>query len=776
MSMDSSSENNRHSRSFRDFEDPQLIGRGGFGQVFAATHKYDRRRCAIKCVKLTSENKDDALKEVRVLVTLSHDNVIMYINTWVDSDCSHSDAGEAAEFPSSGFDEDSTQNSLSKIFSAMTTSDKNNPVSKDDDNRFDDTSSDTTSTNNTADRTSQSDRSENNNNISTEMSFNVTQDTSSVNSSYVEVTSPKKTSVQSIEYLYIVTELCHNHTLHDRLQPEYRHENSIDRLRGLEIFYQIVNGMTYIHEHAQKLIHRDLKPANIFFSLPYGTAVKIGDFGLAKTIAMNETECDSSELDDGVENSQTSDEKWKYSSTNPKHGTPSYISPEQLRDEQPTQKVDIYAMGLILLELLYPISTGCERKIILDNARKASMILPIDFNEKNENKIAYSSLIRRLIIHDKDLRPTSSELQRNKKFDIDKEDYNTLKNGVQRTAACSIATEPKPDFIRNSSDIRISIERTLCTAYENQILLSSHDVQFGVFDVCNKYNVILLLEQNKLKLFNNQKRIDMLPGFDDKDIGFISCIHWCSFLDKFLILCNYRLYTLSLKLDKETSLVKLGRLAHINQIRAYHDKKFALEASSRGTQQATHIQERLRFITISPSPDHYLFLNYAYHTVEQWNMNSWQVLRKWPITDIGYNEKDEVRLITCSNDGTYLAMNVWLKSTHWIIDFKKIDSNMTHMKRINMSLNSLPLYHKIQIPFEEDQWLIINENNQFQIVYANSNDENMTPIRTEHVLPSRNSNVYLRFFRNNEYLIVGTVIGDGENRRGVLNFHKVIYQ
>ncbi|CAF1026233.1 unnamed protein product [Rotaria magnacalcarata] len=774
--MDSSSENNRHSRSFRDFEDPQLIGRGGFGQVFAATHKYDRRRCAIKCVKLTSENKDDALKEVRVLVTLSHENVIRYITTWVDSDCSHSAAGEAAEFPSSGFHEDSTQNSLSEKFSAMTTSDKNNPVSKDDDNRFDDTSSDTTSTNNTADRTSQSDRSENNNNISTEMSFNVTQDTSSVNSSYVEVTSPKKTSVQSIEYLYIVTELCHNHTLHDRLQPEYRHENSIDRLRGLEIFYQIVNGMTYIHEHAQKLIHRDLKPANIFFSLPYGTAVKIGDFGLAKTIAMNETECDSSELDDGVENSQTSDEKWKYSSTNPKHGTPSYISPEQLRDEQPTQKVDIYAMGLILLELLYPISTGCERKIILDNARKASMILPIDFNEKNENKIAYSSLIRRLIIHDKDLRPTSSELQRNKKFDIDKEDYNTLKNGVQRTAACSIATEPKPDFIRNSSDIRISIERTLCTAYENQILLSSHDVQFGVFDVCNKYNVILLLEQNKLKLFNNQKRIDMLPGFDDKDIGFISCIHWCSFLDKFLILCNYRLYTLSLKLDKETSLVKLGRLAHINQIRAYHDKKFALEASSRGTQQATHIQERLRFITISPSPDHYLFLNYAYHTVEQWNMNSWQVLRKWPITDIGYNEKDEVRLITCSNDGTYLAMNVWLKSTHWIIDFKKIDSNMTHMKRINMSLNSLPLYHKIQIPFEEDQWLIINENNQFQIVYANSNDENMTPIRTEHVLPSRNSNVYLRFFRNNEYLIVGTVIGDGENRRGVLNFHKVIYQ
>ncbi|CAM2725761.1 unnamed protein product [Rotaria socialis] len=725
MSTNSSSENNRHNRSFRDFENPQLIGRGGFGQVFAATHKYDRRRCAIKCVKLIPENKDDALKEVRVLVTLSHENVIRYINTWVDSDCSHSDAGEAAEFPSSGFNEDSTQNSLSEIFSAMTTSDKKNPVSKDDDNRFDDTSSGTTFTNSTTDRTSRSDRNENNDNSATERSFNITQDTSSVNSSYVEVTSPKKTSVQSNENLYIVTELCHHHTLHDRLQPEYRHENSIDRLRGLEIFYQIVNGMTYIHEHAQKLIHRDLKPANIFFSLSNDT-VKIGDFGLAKTIAMNETECNSSELDDGVENSQTGDEKWKYSSTNPKHGTPSYISPEQLRDEQPTQK--------------------------------------------------YSSLIRRLITHDKDLRPTSSELQRNKEFDIDKEDYKTLQNGVQRTAACSIATEPKPDFIRNSSDSRISIERTLCTAYENQILLSSHDIRFGVFDVCNKYNVILLLEQNKLKLFDNQGQMDMITGFNNKKIGFISCIHWCSFLDKFLILCNYRLYTLSLKRDKETSLVKLGRYTHMNQISAYHGKNFALEASSRRTQQATHTQERLRFITISPSPDHYLFLNYAYHTIEQWNMNSWQVLRQWPITDMGYNEEDEVRLITCSNDGTYLAMNVWLKSTHWIIDFRKIDDNMASMKRINTSLNSLPIYHKIQIPFEEDQCLFINENNQFQIVYANSNDENMTLIRTEHVLPSRNSNVYLRFFRNNEYLIVGTVIGDGENRRGVLNLHRVIYQ
>ncbi|CAF3524815.1 unnamed protein product [Rotaria socialis] len=750
MSTNSSSENNRHNRSFRDFENPQLIGRGGFGQVFAATHKLDLGRCAIKCVKLTPENNDDALKEVRVLVTLSHENVIRYITTWKDSGCSHSDAGEAAEFPSSGFDEDSTQNSLSENFSTMTTSDKKNPVSKDDDNHFDDTSSDTTSTNNTTDRTSRSDRNENNDNSATERSFNIIQDISSVNSSYIEVTSPKQTSVQSIEYLYIVTELCDDHTLHDRLQPEYRCKKSIDRLRGLEIFYQIVNGMTYIHEHAQKLIHRDLKPANIFFSLSNDT-VKIGDFGLAKTIAMNETECNSSELDDGVENSQTGDEKWKYSSTNPKHGTPSYISPEQLRDEQPTQK-------------------------ILDNARKASMILPDDFDEKNENKIAYSSLIRRLITHDKDLRPTSSELQRNKEFDIDKEDYKTLQNGVQRTAACSIATEPKPDFIRNSSDSRISIERTLCTAYENQILLSSHDIRFGVFDVCNKYNVILLLEQNKLKLFDNQGQMDMITGFNNKKIGFISCIHWCSFLDKFLILCNYRLYTLSLKRDKETSLVKLGRYTHMNQISAYHGKNFALEASSRRTQQATHTQERLRFITISPSPDHYLFLNYAYHTIEQWNMNSWQVLRQWPITDMGYNEEDEVRLITCSNDGTYLAMNVWLKSTHWIIDFRKIDDNMASMKRINTSLNSLPIYHKIQIPFEEDQCLFINENNQFQIVYANSNDENMTLIRTEHVLPSRNSNVYLRFFRNNEYLIVGTVIGDGENRRGVLNLHRVIYQ
>ncbi|CAF2171513.1 unnamed protein product [Rotaria magnacalcarata] len=101
---------------------------------------------------------------------------------------------------------------------------------------------------------------------------------------------------------------------------------------------------------------------------------------------------------------------------------------------------------------------------------------------------------------------------------------------------------------------------------------------------------------------------------------------------------------------------------------------------------------------------------------------------------------------------------------------------MTSMKRIGMSPNSLPIYHKIQIPFEEDQWLIANENNKFQIVSANSQDDTIKSIQTEYIVSNSNSKSYLRFFRNNEYLIVGTVIGDGENRRGVLNFHKVIYQ
>ncbi|CAF3175469.1 unnamed protein product [Rotaria sp. Silwood2] len=225
---------------------------------------------------------------------------------------------------------------------------------------------DTTNENNDDSKmTSRNDRQQNDLISSSGAFFDMIKLKAPMKESYASISSHSNTeevSVQTIEYLYIVTELCHEHTLYDRLLPENRQKDEINRIRGLEIFYQIVKGMAYIHKHVNKLIHRDLKPKNIFFSLS-DDRIKIGDFGLAKMIMTDDNdEYDLLDNNNHAVVSQAANRKLNYSITNPARGTPSYRSPEQQNNEQPTQKVDIYAMGLILLELLYSFSTESERK------------------------------------------------------------------------------------------------------------------------------------------------------------------------------------------------------------------------------------------------------------------------------------------------------------------------------------------------------------------------------------------------------------------------------
>jgi serine/threonine protein kinase len=55
-------------------------------------------------------------------------------------------------------------------------------------------------------------------------------------------------------------------------------------------------------------------------------------------------------------------------------GTPLYQSPEQIEGLYYNEKVDIFAMGLILYELCASFKTGMERKESLENLRKESNI------------------------------------------------------------------------------------------------------------------------------------------------------------------------------------------------------------------------------------------------------------------------------------------------------------------------------------------------------------------------------------------------------------------
>src|SRR4029079_8205436 len=87
--------------------------------------------------------------------------------------------------------------------------------------------------------------------------------------------------------------------------------------------------------HAKGIIHRDLKPENIYLIERNGRPdfVKILDFGIAKM----------SSLDEGGS---------RLTRTGMIFGTPEYMSPEQAKGDKPDHRVDIYAAGCILYEML----------------------------------------------------------------------------------------------------------------------------------------------------------------------------------------------------------------------------------------------------------------------------------------------------------------------------------------------------------------------------------------------------------------------------------------
>jgi serine/threonine protein kinase len=111
---------------------------------------------------------------------------------------------------------------------------------------------------------------------------------------------------------------------------EYCSVNDLSLSERLDLFRDVCTAVDFAHRSL--IIHRDLKPSNILVTAD-GT-VKLLDFGISKILSEN-TE------DNG-------------SRTITRLGvmTPSYASPEQLKNESVTTATDVYSLGVILYELL----------------------------------------------------------------------------------------------------------------------------------------------------------------------------------------------------------------------------------------------------------------------------------------------------------------------------------------------------------------------------------------------------------------------------------------
>jgi serine/threonine-protein kinase len=123
--------------------------------------------------------------------------------------------------------------------------------------------------------------------------------------------------------IYMVMEWVEGRLLRETLRE--RGKLPIERARLLAI--KIAGALEYIHSHG--VVHRDLKPENIMVNA--ADDIKLIDFGIA-----------------GNEGSR----RLTFAKLSQLMGTPDYISPEQVKGKRGDGRSDIYALGVMLYEML----------------------------------------------------------------------------------------------------------------------------------------------------------------------------------------------------------------------------------------------------------------------------------------------------------------------------------------------------------------------------------------------------------------------------------------
>lgn len=124
---------------------------------------------------------------------------------------------------------------------------------------------------------------------------------------------------------YMILEFVPGETLQDHLKRLNDNGRKLSHSQAMEYMAGICDAVDYAHQRG--MIHRDIKPANLMLTTT--GQVILMDFGIAKIVGGT-----------------------RHTATGAVVGTAMYMSPEQIRGEQPDRRTDVYSLGVTLFEMV----------------------------------------------------------------------------------------------------------------------------------------------------------------------------------------------------------------------------------------------------------------------------------------------------------------------------------------------------------------------------------------------------------------------------------------
>ena len=132
---------------------------------------------------------------------------------------------------------------------------------------------------------------------------------------------------------YLALEYLDGETLRQRMDRE-----RLSPRETMRVGLAIADALREAHDH--KVLHRDLKPANVL--LPRDGRLRVVDFGLSRRLVVDQDE----------EGQAAALPSHDGSAPGVGGGTPTYMSPEQWEARAPSEAADVWALGVILHELI----------------------------------------------------------------------------------------------------------------------------------------------------------------------------------------------------------------------------------------------------------------------------------------------------------------------------------------------------------------------------------------------------------------------------------------